>query len=212
MKRETAVEHQIELAIRTLREGGIVAFPTDTVYGLGANPFDEQAVDRIYRVKKRPRGLAFPLLLADTADLAKVASTVPEIARRLAERFLPGGLTLVLKKSAWVPTAVTAGGDTIAVRIPNHPVPIALIRGLGTPIVGTSANLSGMPSPVTANEVRRQLGGEVDLIIDGGRCPGGVESTVVDVSGDAPVLVREGAVPLEEIARVCGSALRTPGR
>jgi len=129
---------------------------------------------------------------------------VPEIAWQLAERFLPGGLTLVLRKSPWVPGSVTAGGDTIAVRIPDHPVPIALIRGLGTPIVGTSANLSGRPSPVTAEEVRQQLGDEVDLIINGGRCPGGTESTVLDVSSKVPALIREGAIPRAELAKLCG--------
>jgi L-threonylcarbamoyladenylate synthase len=143
-------------------------------------------------------------LLAEKSDLLKVASVVPEIAWQLAERFLPGGLTLVLRKSPWVPGSVTAGGDTIAVRIPDHPIPIALIRGLGSPIVGTSANLSGKPSPVTAEEVREQLGDEVDLIIDGGRCTGGTESTVLDVSSKVPALIREGAIPRAELAKLCG--------
>jgi len=204
MPKQPPVEKQIELAIAILKKGGIVAFPTDTVYGLGADPFNEQAVDRIYKVKRRPHNLPFPLLLAEKSDLLKVASVVPEIAWQLAERFLPGGLTLVLRKSPWVPGSVTAGGDTVAVRIPNHPVPIALIRGLGTPIVGTSANLSGRSSPVTAEEVREQLGEQVDLIIDGGRCPGGIESTVLDVSSKVPALIREGAIPRAEIAKLCG--------
>ena len=204
MTKQLNLEQQIKLAIAILKKGGIVAFPTDTVYGLGADPLNAPAVDRIYKVKRRPHNLPLPLLLAEKSDLLKVATVVPEIAWQLAERFLPGGLTLVLRKSPWVPGTVTAGGDTIAVRIPNHPVPIALIRGLGTPIVGTSANLSGISSPVTAEEVREQLGDEVDLIIDGGRCPGGTESTVLDISGKVPTLIREGAIPRVEIAKICG--------
>jgi L-threonylcarbamoyladenylate synthase len=207
VSKQLSVERQIKLAVAILKKGGIVAFPTDTVYGLGADPLNEQAVAKIYRVKRRPYNLPLPLLLAEKSDLLKVASVVPEIAWQLAERFLPGGLTLVLRKSPWVPGSVTAGGDTIAVRIPDHPVPIALIRGLGSPIVGTSANLSGRPSPVTAEEVRQQLGDEVDLIIDGGRCTSGTESTVLDVSSKVPALIREGAIPRAELEKLCGPLL-----
>ena len=205
MTKQLSLEQQIKLAVSILKKGGIVAFPTDTVYGLGADPLNEQAVDRIYKVKRRHHNLPLPLLLAEKSDLLKVATVVPKIAWQLAERFLPGGLTLVLRKSPWVPGSVTAGGDTIAVRIPNHNIPIALIRGLGSPIVGTSANLSGKPSPVTAEEVHEQLGDEVDLIIDGGRCPGGTESTVLDVSSEVPALIREGAIPRTELSQICGS-------
>jgi len=211
MPKQPTIEKQIKLAIATLKKGGIVAFPTDTVYGLGADPLNARAVDRIYKIKRRPRNLPLPLLLAEKSDLLKVASVVPQIAWQLAERFLPGGLTLVLRKSPWVPGSVTAGGDTIAVRIPDHLVPIALIRGLGIPIVGTSANLSGRSSPVTAEEVREQLGEEVDLIIDGGRCPGGTESTVLDVSGKVPTLIREGAIPRAELEKICGPLLANVG-
>ena len=205
MTKQPTIEKQIKLAVAIFKKGGIVAFPTDTVYGLGADPLNAQAVAKIYKVKRRPSNLPLPLLLAEKSELLKVAIVVPEIAWQLAERFLPGGLTLVLRKSPWVPSAVTAGGDTVAVRIPDHPVPIALIRGLGTPIVGTSANLSGKPSPVTAAEVREQLGAEVDFIIDGGRCPGGTESTVLDISGKVPLLIRKGAIPRAELAKLCGS-------
>ncbi len=207
MSNPSAIEKQISRAVAILKKGGIVAFPTDTVYGLGADPLNARAVDRIYKVKGRPYNLPLPLLLAEKSDLLKVAAVVPGIAWQLAERFLPGGLTLVLRKSPWVPGSVTAGGDTIAVRIPDHPITIALIRGLGTPIVGTSANLSGRPSPVTAAEVREQLGDEVALIIDGGRCPGGTESTVLDISGKVPVLIREGAIPRAELEKICGPLL-----
>ena len=207
MSNRASIEHQIQLAIEILKRGGIVAFPTDTVYGLGVDPCNERAVERIFKVKSRPPNLQLPLLLADVSDFTKVASEVPEVAWQLAEHFLPGGLTLVLRKSPWVPSAVTAGGDTIAVRIPDHPITIALIRGLGNPLVGTSANISGMPSAVTADEVREQLGEQVDIIVDGGRCPGTIESTVIDVTGETPTIIREGAVSQEEIAKTCGLLL-----
>jgi len=204
VSKQLPVDEQIELAVEVLRRGGIVAFPTDTVYGLGADASNEQAIQKIFRVKRRPGTLPLPLLLSDKSDMTKVASIVPETAWQLADRFLPGGLTLVLRKSHWVSSAVTAGGDTVAVRVPDHHVPVDIVRRLGAPLVGTSANLSGEPAPTTAEEVRAQLGGEVDLLVDGGRSPGGIESTVVDVSGDVPVLVREGAVPWEDVAKFCG--------
>lgn len=197
------MDEQIEQAIDILKKGGIVAFPTDTVYGLGANVLDDDAVAKVYRAKKRPRHLALPLLFGDVSQIALVARDVPDIAWRLAERFLPGALTLVLHKASSVSSAVSGGGDKIAVRVPDHPVPIALIDGLGAPITGTSANLSSSPSPLTAEEVYRQMGDMVDLIIDG-RCPGGVDSTVVDLTGEVPKILREGAISREEIARVCG--------
>jgi L-threonylcarbamoyladenylate synthase len=134
-----------------------------------------------------------------------VAESVPQIAWLLAEKFLPGALTIVLPKSRLVPDIVTAGGKTVAIRIPAHPVPIALIRGLGVPIIGTSANLSGKSSALTADEVYSQLGDKIDLVIDGGKCQGGKESTVVDVTGGVPEILREGAIPIEELRRVCSS-------
>ena len=197
------MEQQIEQAIEILKRGGIVAFPTDTVYGLGANALDEEAVLRVYEAKKRPRHLALPLLLADISQIAAVARPVPEIAWRLAQRFLPGGLTLVLHKASSVSTVVSGGGEKIALRVPNHPVPLALIEGLGAPITGTSANLTGSPSPDTAEEVRQQMGDRVNLVIDGGRCPGGMDSTVLDLTGETPRILREGAISREEIERVC---------
>ncbi len=200
---EGAMEDRVELAIEVLKEGGVVAFPTDTVYGIGGNAFIEQAVAKVYQIKQRPRHLALPLLISSKPDLERVARVVPEVAWRLADRFLPGGLTLVLKKAAGVPDIV-APGDTVAVRIPDHPIPIALIRGLGAPLIGTSANLSGGASPVTAQQVWAQLGNKVDIIVDGGRCRWGVESTVVDVSGEFPRVLREGVVPRREIEELCG--------
>jgi len=198
-----SVQQQVEKGISVLKKGGIVAFPTDTVYGLGAGIGIARAVERVYRVKKRPRHMPLPLLLSDISRMEEVAGSVPKAARLLADRFLPGALTLVLAKSPALPESIAGGGRTVAVRIPNHPIPIALARGLGTPIVGTSANLSGSPSALTADEVYAQLGDKVDLIIDGGRCPGGRESTIVDLSGQTPVILREGAITKEELQKLC---------
>ncbi len=198
----SGIQEQIERGISILKNGGLIAYPTDTVYGLGASADIKEAVEKVYRVKGRPRNMALPLLLADVSWINKVAISVPEVARSLIEAFMPGALTLVLPKSATVSDVVSGGSYTIAVRIPAHPVAIALIKGLGNPLVGTSANLSGKPSPLTAGEVNSQLGDSIDLIIDGGRCPGGVESTVVDVTGEKPVIIREGAITGEELEKV----------
>jgi L-threonylcarbamoyladenylate synthase len=195
----SSLQKQVEQGISILQEGGVVAFPTDTVYGLGAAVNLPQAVARVYEVKERPKNMPLPLLLADKSQIEEVAEPVPPIAWLLAAKFLPGGLTIVLFKSKSVPDTVTGGGKTVAIRIPAHPIPLALIRGVGTPIVGTSANLSGKPSALTAEEVYAQLDGRVDLIIDGGRCPGGRESTIVDLTGETPIILREGAISQEEL-------------
>ncbi len=192
------------MGISILKQGGIVAFPTDTVYGLGAGANIPQAVERVYQVKGRPQNMALPLLLAHTSQISEVAELVPQVAWLLADKFLPGALTIVLYKAKSVLDIITAGGKTVAVRVPAHPVPVALAQGLGMPIVGTSANLSGKPSALTAGEVYSQFGGNIDLVIDGGRCPGGRESTIVDVTGEMPVVLREGAVSREELRRACG--------
>ncbi len=197
------IEQLVERGISILKQGGIVAFPTDTVYGLGAWISSEQAVERIYQVKGRPRNMALPLLLADISQIGEVAHPVPQIAWFLARTFWPGALTLVLHKSGSVPDIIAAGGETVAVRVPNHPIPMMLAAGAGVPIVGTSANLSGEPSALTADEVYSQFGDKIDLIIDGGKCPGGEESTIVDVTGETPVVLREGAIAREELERVC---------
>ncbi len=199
------IQQQVELGVSVLKRGGLVAFPTDTVYGLGAGANIPQAVARVYQVKKRPSNMALPLLLADVSQISEVAEPVPAIVWLLANKFLPGALTIVLYKSGSVPDIVTAGGRTVAIRIPAHPVPVALARGLGTPVVGTSANLSGKPSALTADEVHSQFGDKVDLVIDGGRCSGGRESTIIDVTGEVPVVLREGAISVEELKQVCGN-------
>ena len=197
------IQRQVDRGISILKQGGIVAFPTDTVYGLGAGANLHQAVERIYQVKGRPRNMALPLLLAHISQISEVAESVPPIVWLLVRKFMPGALTIVLHKSSSVLDIVTGGGATVAVRVPAHPIPIALADGLGMPIVGTSANLSGKPSDLTSGEVYAQFGAKIDLIIDGGRCPGGRESTVVDVTGERPVVLREGAISQDELKKVC---------
>ena len=204
------LQEQVEKGIKILREGGVIAFPTDTVYGLGADAFNPEAVERIYEIKNRPEYMSFPLLIADISQLTTVAEPPSEIAWLLARRFWPGGLTLVLPKMVSLPLYL-AKGSTVGVRIPNHPICLTLIKRLGRPIIGTSANQSGKASSLTAYEVKQQLGDEVDLIIDGGKCPGGNESTIVDVTGEVPVILRQGVIPQHEIEEACKEYLEGNG-
>jgi L-threonylcarbamoyladenylate synthase len=192
------LQREIEKGVKILRIGGVIAFPTDTVYGLGADAFNATAVERIYEIKTRPRHQQLPLLIADVEQLTTLAEPIPEIAWFLASRFWPGGLTLVLVKTDSVP-AHLASGPTIAVRVPNHSACLAIIQHLGNPIIGTSANISGQPAALTAEEVEQQLGGKIDFIINGGKCPGGKESTVVDVTHESPIILRQGIIPSHEI-------------
>ncbi len=182
-----------------LRRGELVAFPTDTVYGVGAIAWDAAAVGKLYTAKLRSLDKAIPILLADPADLALVARDLPPAALRIAERFWPGPLTLVVPKAARVPAEVTAGGDTVAVRIPDHPLARDLIRAAGAPLAATSANLSSQASPITAADVAAQLGDRIAMILDGGRCPGGVPSTVVDITGPTPRILRAGPIQLAQM-------------
>ena len=198
-----SIQNQVEQAITILKQGGIVACPTDTVYGMGAAINIESAVERVFQIKGRPHSRALPILLAEKYQIAEVAKIVPPLARRLADRFFPGALTIVLPKADSVSNIVTGGRKTIAIRIADHPIPIAVVRGLGVPIVGTSANLSGSPSALTAEEVRAQLGDRVDMIINGGKCPGGWESTIIDLSGETPRILRQGPISMEELKKVC---------
>jgi L-threonylcarbamoyladenylate synthase len=192
---------QVELGVAILKQGGVIAFPTDTIYGLGAGAYIVPAVERLFQIKQRPLEMALPLLLADFAQINEVAHYVSPAAWRLAHKFLPGALTLVVFRSAMVPDIITNGGDTVAVRIPDHPVALALIKGLGMPLVGTSANISGHSNSLDSESVRAHFGDSLDLIIDGGPSPGKTESTVVDVTGDIPVILRQGAIPRAELEK-----------
>jgi L-threonylcarbamoyladenylate synthase len=189
-----AAPDALDRAIAILLAGGLIAFPTDTVYGVAAHAFLPQAVARLYPAKGRPSDKAIPLLLADPQDLAMVVSLVPPLAQELAQRFWPGPLTLVLPCHDRVPREVTAGGGSVAVRIPDHAVPRDLARRLGAPLAATSANRSGAADAVTAAEVAQQIGDHIDLILDGGACPGGVPSTVLDLTAVPPRILRPGPI------------------
>ena len=188
--------------VALLRAGELVAFPTDTVYGVGALCWDNAAVAKLYAAKVRSLEKAIPVLLADMSDLALVAAELSPLCLRLAERFWPGPLTLVVPKAARVSLAVTAGGQTVAVRVPDLALTRSLIRAAGAPLATTSANLSGAPPPVTAKGVAAQLGRSVAMILDGGKCPGGTASTVVDVTGSTPRILRDGPLTYEQIQSV----------
>ena len=189
-------------ALAVLHNGGLVAFPTDTVYGVGALAFNGEAVGRIYVVKDRPVEKAIPVLIGDPTDLTKVTLEAPEAAVRLAARFWPGPLTLVVPKHPDLPETVSVM-PTVGVRVPDHTTARALLLAAG-PMAVTSANLSGQPSPSTAQEVFVQLSGRIPLIIDDGKAPGGVPSTVVDCSGPETLILREGPILKDEIWTVLG--------
>ena len=199
LRLDDALQRQIETAVDVLAVGGVVAIPTDTLYGLAACAFDESAALKVFELKGRPDGMALPLLLSDAEDARRCAEEVPPEAWTLAGRFWPGALTLVLRKGAEVPYAVTAGLDTVALRVPDHPVPRAISKALGAPITGTSANLSGRPGLTSAAAVRAEFGDAIDFVLDWGDAPGGVASTILDLCGDEMRVLREGAVSQEDI-------------
>jgi L-threonylcarbamoyladenylate synthase len=198
LEKMDVLKREIEKGVEILQKGGVIAFPTDTVYGLGADAFNVAAVERIHKIKNRPKHRQLPLLIAEAERLTTLAYPIPEIAWFLAARFWPGGLTLVLPKMDSLPTYL-ASGSTIAVRVPDHPVCLALIQHLGNPVIGTSANISGRRAALTAEEVEQQLGGRIDFIINGGRCLGGKESTVVDATRESPIILRHGIITSVEI-------------
>ena len=197
MKTEIIPASEIQTALQILQSGGIVAFPTDTVYGLGALAFNNDAIESIYIAKNRPIEKAIPILIGDLGDLDKIADDIPGMAIRFASRFWPGPLTCIVPKKQILPPAVSAT-QTVAVRIPDHPDARALLRTAG-PMAVTSANISGQASPTTAHEVYDQLNGRIPLILDGGKTKGGIPSTLVDCTGDTPVILREGPITLTEL-------------
>lgn len=196
----------IQNALEVLRNGGLVAFPTDTVYGVGALAFDGRAIESIYAAKDRPMEKAIPVLIGDMSDLERVGIDIPEIARKLAARFWPGPLTVLVPKRPDLPEAISATA-TVGVRVPDHEVARALLREAG-PMAVTSANISGAQSPITAQEVQEQLGGRISLILDGGSTPGGVPSTLVDCTTPELRVLREGPLSLEELISALGNSER----
>lgn len=189
--------HAIRRALEILQSGGLVAFPTDTVYGVGALAFDQRAIESIYAAKDRPVEKAIPVLISDKEDLAKVADDVPLVALRLIDRFWPGPLTVLVPKKATLPEAISAT-STVGVRVPDHEVARGLLR-LAGPMAVTSANISGQASPITARQVLAQLGGRIAMIIDGGETPGGIPSTLVDCIGTEIQILREGPISKDEL-------------
>jgi L-threonylcarbamoyladenylate synthase len=197
-------------AARVLRYGGLVAFPTETVYGLGANALDAAAVARIFAAKGRPANNPLIVHVADAAQVPQIAADWPEPAARLAERFWPGPLTLVLPKRDTVPDVVTAKGPTVAVRVPAHPVAQALLRAASLPIAAPSANRSTELSPTRAEHVLRGLDGRIERLLDGGPTSGGIESTVLDLTATPPRLLRPGPIGIAELEAVIGPLSRVP--
>jgi L-threonylcarbamoyladenylate synthase len=199
-------------AARVLTLGGLVAFPTETVYGLGAAADDPAAVARVFKVKGRPTAHPLIVHVADAAAFVDLTPEVSEAAARLAEKFWPGPLTLVVPRGAAVLPSVTGGQDTVAVRVPAHPVALALLRAYGRPIAAPSANRFGAVSPTTAEHVRTELGGAVDLVLDGGACAVGLESTIIDLTGSSPLVLRPGGVPVEALSEALGEVVRVGAR
>ncbi|HOB20027.1 MAG TPA: L-threonylcarbamoyladenylate synthase [Candidatus Atribacteria bacterium] len=206
-----ADKDKIEAAAKLLRDGEVVAFPTETVYGLGANALDPEAVKKIFTAKGRPGDNPLIVHIADIGQWSGLAEAIPESAQALARAFWPGPLTIILKKREVVPHEVTAGLDTVAVRMPSHPVARSLIAAARVPIAAPSANFSGRPSPTTARHVLEDLEGRIPLILDGGRADVGAESTVVDMAREVPVLLRPGGITREMLEQVLGRVEVDPG-
>jgi L-threonylcarbamoyladenylate synthase len=202
-----ATPESIDRAAALLRSGAVVAFPTETVYGLGAGALDARAVARIFEIKNRPEFDPLIVHVSDDGMLARVARDVPSAARALMDAFWPGPLTIVLRKAPGIPDLVTAGLPTVAVRMPAHPVARAILERAAIPLAAPSANPFGFLSPTRAEHVARMLGDRVDLIVDGGPCEHGVESTIVMLD-PAPVLLRAGAIAVEAIEAIAGPLAR----
>ena len=192
-------KNAIAEAAAILRRGGLLGIPTETVYGLGANALDEDAVLHIFEAKGRPQDNPLILHVPGADWLERYCRDIPPVAYTLAERFWPGPLTMILPRRDNVPLRTTGGLDTVGVRCPDHPMTLAIIRASGVPVAAPSGNTSGRPSPTTAQHMLEDMDGKIDGIVDGGPCAVGVESTIVDLTGDEPVILREGGIPAQEI-------------
>ena len=203
-------EQQFRAAVSTLRAGGLVAFPTETVYGLGADAASPDAVKKVFAAKGRPHNHPLIVHIANVAQLADWVREIPPAGHVLARNFWPGPLTLILKRAAGVSDLVTGGQDSVAIRVPSHPVAQALLRAFGGGVVGPSANRFGHVSATTAEHVRQEFGNAVDCVLDGGACDVGIESTIVDLSGTKPALLRPGCITAAEIESALGVSLVAP--
>jgi len=190
------------VALEALRAGETVVFPTDTVYGIGSDPWSAEAVARLYWAKERPRRLAIPILVSAPEHVSRVAERLPEAFASLTMRFWPGGLTVVVPRGPALPDIVCAGGPTVAVRMPSHPVALALIEAAGGVLAVTSANRSGSPAPATAAKALADLAGRVAVVIDGGTCQGGIASAIIDLVSAPPRLLRAGDTPVAALREV----------
>ncbi len=196
------MSEEVRRAAEILRAGGLVAFPTETVYGLGADASSAQAMARLYKVKGRPADHPVIVHFGSTAEAFAWASEVPAEARKLAEQFWPGPLTLILKRSEKAGDFVTGGQPSVGLRVPSHPIAGELLKEFGKPIAAPSANRFGRVSPTTAAHVREDLGGDVDLVLEGGPSEVGIESTIVDLSGGAPTLLRPGKISKDDLQKI----------
>ena len=205
MKTKLLTKNDIGIAAEILRAGGLVGIPTETVYGLGANGLDPEAVGRIFTAKGRPQDNPLILHIPDLSWLERYCRNIPPAAYALAEAVWPGPLTMVLQRRENVPNAVTCGLDTVGVRCPGHPLALAVIRAAGVPVAAPSGNLSGRPSPTCARHMLEDMDGRIDAILDGGACGVGGESTIVDLTTPAPRLLRPGGLPLERLEEALGT-------
>ena len=201
---EEEPNQDLELASEILKKGGLVAFPTETVYGLGGDALNPDASRKIYSAKGRPSDNPLIVHIADETDLQKIAKDIPEAAYKLMDVFWPGPMTMIFHKKPIVPDSTTGGLDTVAVRMPSHNVAYELIRRSGVMIAAPSANTSGRPSPTMASHVREDMEGKIDMIIDGGDCRYGIESTIIDMTGDVPTILRPGYITREMLEDVIG--------
>ena len=190
-------------AAEIIKSGGIISFPTDTVYGIGVSAFNKDAIEKIYQVKRRPKEKAIPILIGDQTELIKITPPPGERVQKILAAFWPGALTLILPLLAELPANLSNTG-TIGVRVPDHNLTRELLR-LAGPLAATSANLSGQESALSAEEVYQNLGGKLDLILDGGKAPGSVASTVLDCTGEQPAVLREGPIPWKQIKLISSS-------
>lgn len=200
----TVITKDISFAIHTLNEGKVVAIPTETVYGLAANIFDESAVKKIFEIKNRPNNNPLIVHLKSAEQLKEVAKDIPPLAAQLASHFWPGALTLVLKKQDCISNWVTSNKNTVAIRVPNHPLTLELLRNLDFPLAAPSANPFGSISPTKALHVYDYFQNDIDVILDGGNCKNGIESTIIGFEEEQPILYRYGAIPIEEIEKIIG--------
>jgi len=196
----TEPQGKIKIAVQCLKAGGIVAIPTDTVYGLGTDPFNPSAVQKLYTVKGRPDGNPIPLVLSSVSDIHRFSRNLPDFFFHLTDRFWPGGLTIVIESKGLLPV-LTAGGNTVGVRIPNNPLLLEILQAFGGPMAITSANLSGEPPATAVEEIGKELGSRIDMIVDGGKTPGPIPSTVYDISVSPPLVRRPGVISEETLAK-----------